>query len=189
MAPNEVALLLMAGGRSNRFGDADKLLTELNGQPLGLHAAGCLAPLPWLRKIAVTRVLHTELQALGYEIVAPAEDNGLGDNISLAARHLPPVTTLITLADMPFVTVEHIDAMLAAAETERAIVCTRGEHATTPPTLIGRAHFHYLLGLSGDEGARSVVRGAAADLVTIAAEETLIADIDTPADLEKWRGG
>ena len=49
-----VAAILLAAGRSRRFGAADKLAVDLDGLPLGLHAARTLADVPLAARILVT---------------------------------------------------------------------------------------------------------------------------------------
>src|SRR3546814_17898790 len=51
--PEAVALILLAAGRSPRFGVADKLAAPLHGRPLVQHAATTLSPLTFGRHIAV----------------------------------------------------------------------------------------------------------------------------------------
>lgn len=189
MVPDDIALLLMAGGRSERFGEQDKLLAVLNGRPLAMHSAERLAQFSWARKIAVCGTsLRTELENLGYETIQPADGNGLGDNISLAARNLTsPIAVLIALADMPFVPPMHITEMVQSVSTDHAIACTEAREGLMPPALIGKAHFHQLVSLSGEQGAKSILKLNAAHVIAIAVPEGDVVDIDTRVDLEKWQ--
>ena len=50
----KVASVLLAAGRSARFGEADKLAADLNGKPVALHAAEALAGIGLGQLIAVT---------------------------------------------------------------------------------------------------------------------------------------
>ncbi len=183
MRPEDVALLVMAGGRSRRFGPDDKLSADLDGQPLGLHVAIRLAAMGWAQKVAVTRApLAFAYAALDYDVIEPGPGNGLGDNMALAARGLDASAVLILLADMPFVTVAHVTALLEAATSTASVVCTRAGDVRSPPVLLGRDHFADLRGLSGDSGAR-VIFAKAGNVADIVAPSRLTADIDTPADL------
>ena len=188
MRCEEVALLVMAGGVSRRFADADKLTVDLHGRPLGLHTPARLAPMPWRQRLAVARPpLAAALTHEGFAVVAPVSGNGLGDNLALGARHVEAASAvLIVLADMPFVTTTHIQAMLRAAAPE-AIVTTRSDAVRSPPVLIGRAYFEALRGLTGDQGARAIFPLAGANVIDIDATADAIADIDTHDDLERWR--
>lgn len=49
---NEIAVVLLAAGRGERFG-ANKLRAELDGRPIAYHAPSRLAALPFGQRIAV----------------------------------------------------------------------------------------------------------------------------------------
>ena len=53
IAAEEVVLVLLAAGRSERFGPADKLAADLLGRPLGLHIVSTLAAVPFRARLAV----------------------------------------------------------------------------------------------------------------------------------------
>ena len=181
----DVAILVMAGGQSRRFGAEDKLLADLDGQALGLHVAHRFAAMDWAQKKAVARFpLTRAYQSLGYDVVEPLPDNGLGDNLALGARDLDAQAVLILLADMPFVSADHVFRMLDATTSTATIVCSRSGDARSPPVLIGRDHFTTLRALSGDTGARALFDDT---LVEIESAPGTLADIDTPDDLKSLR--
>src|SRR3546814_1183356 len=67
--PEAVALILLAAGRSTRFGVADKLAAPLHGRPLVQHAANTLSPIPFGRHIAVcSSSLPVDFAALGFDV-------------------------------------------------------------------------------------------------------------------------
>ncbi|HVZ30076.1 MAG TPA: nucleotidyltransferase family protein [Asticcacaulis sp.] len=189
MQANEVALLIMAGGHSRRFGSDDKLLADLNGQKLGLRVAARFAELGWAEKLAVARApLKSEFEALGYATIEPKAGNGLGDNLALGGQGLSDVSAvLVVLADMPFVTENHVAALLAAAGSTADAVCTRAGDVRSPPVLIGRDYFNDLRSLSGDAGARRLLDKAGANLVEIAGAAGIMADVDTVDDYMRWK--
>lgn len=174
----------MAGGHSRRFGAEDKLLAKLDGQSLGQKIATRFAGWDWAQMRAVARPpLADAYQALGYHIVEPASENGLGDNLALGAQDLSAKALLILLADMPFISEAHVRAMLDAAHSTDAIVCTRTGEVRSPPVLFGRDHFADLRGLSGDTGAKVLFTGPGPIDVEVSADMTF--DVDTPADLNR----
>ena len=181
----DVAILVMAGGRSRRFGAEDKLLADLDGRSLGLHVAERFAGWDWAQKQAVAQPpLAQAYRDLGYTSVEPGADNGLGDNLALGARDLDAKAVLILLADMPFVSTTHVRKMLEAASSTAAIVCSRSGDVRSPPVLIGRDHFAALSALTGDTGARALFDDR---LVEIEASSDILADIDTQDDLKSLR--
>jgi molybdenum cofactor cytidylyltransferase len=189
MQAKEVAILIMAGGYSRRFGMEDKLTTDFNGLNLGLHTPVRLASLGWGQKLAVARPpLKAALEDLGYKVWEPPLGNGLGDNLAHGAKSLGDVAAvLVVLADMPFVTKAHVEAMLDAARSSESVVCTRSKDVLSPPILMGRDHFPGLLALSGDQGGKALIVTSGADLIEMTVDNKLAADIDTEEDFRTWQ--
>ena len=53
-----------------------------------------------------------------------------------------------------------------------------------PPAIFPKSRFPELMALSGDQGARLLLR----DAVGVLADQRILADIDTPADLAAHEG-
>lgn len=180
----QVALVLLAGGRSERFG-TDKLIELYLGRPLGLHVVVALEAIPFRERIAVVSQTTLDLAGCGYRIVRnddPAA--GMGRSLRLgveAACAGGAEAVLIALADMPRVTATHIYRLLDRAEGPGAIVASSDGVIPRPPVLFGCAHFEALLRSQGDMGARDLVKHGH-HVVTSPAE---LVDIDTPGDLAK----
>jgi molybdenum cofactor cytidylyltransferase len=180
----KVALVLLAGGRSQRFG-TDKLTQLYLGRPLGLHVVVALEAMPFRERVAVVSQTGLDLAACGYRVVHnddPAA--GMGRSLRLgveAACASGAEAVLIALADMPRVTATHIYRLLDRAEGPDAIVASSDGVIPRPPVLFGSAHFDELLHSAGDMGARDLVKRGH-HVVTSPAE---LIDIDTPQDLAK----
>lgn len=186
-AAERTALILLAAGRSTRFGAADKLLQDLDGRPVGLHAAATLAAMPFAHRLAVTDGRLPGLAALGFRmLVNPAPEKGMAGSLRLgiaAAGAAGAQAVLVALADMPRVTAAHVRRLLDAADGPDALVVSSDGRDPMPPALFGRDRFAALLALDGDHGARDLIRAG----VQVAAAPGELADIDTPADLERLR--
>lgn len=182
----KVAVLLLAAGKSERFG-ADKLFACIDGIPIGLHAARRLAALGTGWRIAICRQespLIDGLSDLDFEIIVNREpDRGLSSSVALGAERAEAHGAqglLIGLADMPFVGRSHLVSLLSAFDAAAApIVASDRQGIAMPPALIGAARFGALRRLSGDQGARELLAGA----LRIAADPRELADIDRPEDL------
>lgn len=178
-----VALVLLAAGRSKRFGAADKLMADYLGRPLGLHVVVALEAVPFRERVAVVSDTKLDLSGCGYHIVHnddPAA--GMGRSLRLgveAACRGGAEAVLIALADMPRVTATHIYRLLDRAEGTDAIVASSDGVAPRPPALFGCAHLETLLRSEGDMGARELVRHGH-HVVTSPAE---LADVDTAEQL------
>ncbi len=178
---SNVTLVLLAAGRSQRFGGA-KLNAPLNGKPMGLHAAETLAGFGFAARLAVVGRAGPDFAALGYEIMAnPAPEQGQASSLRLGVGAVQTSACMIVLADMPFVTSAHIQALLEGFDGDR--IASSSDGRTLPPALFGAQHFAALMALEGDHGARALLRGAPC----IAGDAKCLADIDHPDDLAHWQ--
>jgi molybdenum cofactor cytidylyltransferase len=185
-----IMLALLAAGQSRRFGDRDKLSAMLGGKMLGLHAAGVGAELPFARKLVIGSPEHDcapQWSALGYQVIAN-EDAVQGQATSVRLAAAQAIATgasalCIMLADMPFVTSEHIGRLIAAFEQSSgtSTVASARDGQVMPPAIFPAAALESFIGLEGDSGAR----GLLADAELVDADDPILLDIDTEADLER----
>jgi molybdenum cofactor cytidylyltransferase len=175
--------LLLAAGRSARFGIADKICVSLGSLPLGHHAARALAPLPLSPQIVVTG--RSMLDWPGMEVIINDHpEKGMAHSIALglgAVRRSGAEAVLIALADMPLVPTEHFQRLLACHRGPAALAASSDGARRMPPALFGADWFAELDRLSGDQGARTLLDGA--ELATTAPDNLL--DVDRPADLAR----
>lgn len=189
--PGRLVGILLAGGSARRFG-ADKLLHPLpDGVPIAVAAARTLAvALP--RVVAVVRPgapeLERALRAAGAEVtVCPNAAEGMGVTLAHAVRAGGDADGwVVALADMPFVDPESIRRVAAAIAGGAAIAAPdyRGERGH--PVGFARRYRDALERLTGDAGAREIVRADAGALVRVEVDDPgVVRDIDTPADLAR----
>ena len=187
MPPENVALILLAAGRSRRFGPAHKLEQDLVGTPVGLHVVKTLEALSFAARIAVIGPSAPDYGRFDFRVVEnPDPDAGMSGSIALgisAAKAANIGAALIMLADMPLVTESHVRRLLCAYDHENSIITSVADGKMMPPTLFGSAHFNRLASLTGDAGARDLLSRAK----RIAAPSETMIDIDTPDDLEVAR--
>jgi molybdenum cofactor cytidylyltransferase len=186
IAAERTVLALLAAGHSRRFGGF-KLDADLWGKPLGRHVADTLADAPFLARVAVTGDAALDYAALGYEIVPnPDPQRDQSSSVRLAAARAIELwadALLIVLADMPCVTAAHVERLLAAADGATAVVASVADGPPRPPALFGSGRFVELLAITGDHGARELIRGGR----FVAADPSELTDVDTEADLERLR--
>jgi len=177
-----VVALVLAAGSAVRFG-GDKLMHPLADRPLGEHIAITLASLPVAARLAICPVgntaRHDLFAAHGFTVIDnPQPEQGMGASLALGAKHamgLDADALLVCLADMPSITRDHLLALLAV---DAPAVVTESGRTRTPPALFGRSLLPELTGLTGDHGARHLLRSAE----TVVADPALVRDYDTPAD-------
>jgi molybdenum cofactor cytidylyltransferase len=186
-----VAGVLLAAGRSTRFG-GNKLCHPLaDGVPVGLRSAQNLrAGLGSV--LAVLRVedamLRARLDAAGIEwVVCPDAGEGMAATIACGVTATRGAGGwVIALADMPFIEPRTIAAVGTAVANGAVLAApffrgTRGHPVGFAPSLRDE-----LLSLSGDEGARRVISRHAEHLQRIDCDDSgILADIDMPADLHR----
>ena len=187
IAPEDCALVLLAAGRSERFGDADKLQEDFLGEPLAFHVVTALEEIPFKARIAVCSNTDLDFDSRGYIAVQNgAPEEGMSGSVVLgvaAARALGCAAVVVALADMPRVTATHIYRLFDAADGPEAVVASSNGVHPTPPALFGAGQFDTLLKLEGDAGARDLIRAGR----RVIASEAELLDIDRPEDLERLR--
>lgn len=187
VAAEDTVLVLLAAGRSQRFGRANKLEQDFLGTPLGLHVATALGAIAFRERIAVTDGSGLDFGACRFRVVGnDAPERGMAWSLRLGvacARERGAQAVAIALADMPRVTAAHVYRLLDAADGDDAVVVSSDGTQPMPPGVFGRGRFDLLMALEGDQGARDLVR-AGRHVVASPAE---LIDIDTPEDLERLR--
>lgn len=186
--------ILLAAGFSRRFGTADKLTQKLpDGRLMALTAAENLIQAVPL-SIAVLRPDNLELAGLmqkaGLKVVFCSEQaQGMADSLSTAVRFSAGYSEadsgyVIALADMPYITPSTISKISSALDAGAAIAAPVYHGRRGHPVGFSAKFRHALEQLSGDEGARSILKRHGDELVLLTCDDPgVIADIDTPADL------
>jgi len=187
IAAEKTALVLLAAGRSERFGTVDKLIEPFLGRPLALHITTALEAMPFARRIVVKDGTDLDFAALGYHVIHNREpDRGLIHSAKLGIEQLrgdDVAAVLFAMADMPRVTAGHVYHMLDAAEGPDAVVASSDGKRPCPPMLFGADQFDALRALDGDEDARALVLNGK----HVVASPAELVDINTPEELEKLR--
>lgn len=186
--PQSVGLLL-AAGYGRRFG-ADKLLHPLaDGTPLAVASARALrGACP--RVVAVLRPEQTVLAGLlaaeGLELVlCPEARGGMGHSLSAGVAASPDATGwLVALADMPFIRSASLMQVAAALGAGAALAAPACAGQRGHPVGFAARWRSELLALSGDEGARALLRAQGHLLQLIETDDPgVLRDVDRPADL------
>lgn len=187
IAAQDCVLVLLAAGRSERFGDVDKLTQDFLGQPLAFHVVTALEAVPFKARLAICSRSELDFATRGYRVIVNHDPgDGMSGSVKLgvaAARAIGCEAVVVALADMPRVTATHVYRLLEAAEGRDAVVASSNGVHPSPPAVIGCDQFDALLTLEGDEGARVLVRAGR----HVIAPEGVLLDIDRPEDLERLR--
>jgi len=155
-----LAGLVLASGRSERFGRQDKLLAMLNGKPLLAH---CLENVQGAGFDDVFMVCpdpdpRADLaRRLGFKVIPnPDPQTGQGASIALGASFLLAKgydSVCIILGDMPFISSRYFKEI---QETPGDIVFSRANDKDQPPAIFRGNALRALTQLSKDRGAKSL---------------------------------
>lgn len=184
---DSIAVALLAAGRSQRFGQENKLLAPLGGRPLISWAQETALNVPAARRFLITSpdsALTSHAPDFD-QLINHDPGSGLSSSLSLAvsaAAQSACSALLILLADMPFVTIGHLGRLIGRLGTGGGKpIFSQAAGISQPPALFPASLFPAMLEASGDKGARALAEQA--QLVPISLEEAL--DIDTMSDLAR----
>ncbi|GBQ42371.1 purine catabolism protein PucB [Komagataeibacter europaeus] len=195
-----VAAIVLAAGRSSRTAPLHKLLTpDATGLPMIARTLRAITASRAGPVIVVLGHRAAEIQAAASIdrqaenaprfITAPNHACGLSQTLAAgirAASAYPAVTgALVCLGDMPLIGTDLIDRMIATFLThpDRPGVMPVHEGRRGNPVLWSRDLFPALLALTGDQGARPLLRQHETGMARVAAGAEITADFDTPARL------
>jgi molybdenum cofactor cytidylyltransferase len=190
----QVATLILAAGASSRLGEPKQLLLE-NGQPLVRRMAqmaidfnaGPIVVVTGANAEAVTEALH-DLRVR--HVLNPNWETGMAGSLKIGVETLEktfPEAILVLLTDQPYVTRALLEKLTEqATSTHKAIIASQYGDVLGVPILFRPAFFDALKSLSGDTGARQLVRNHPDDVASVPFEQGDV-DLDTPEDVAKWR--
>ena len=188
-----VGIILLAAGSSSRMKGRDKLVEEVWGTPLLRHSA--IQALE-SRADKVTVILRPDdqprrdtLEGLAVTIIEnPRHGEGMASSIRAGLGAMSDMDgAIIALADMPDITARSHDRLIDAfSETpDRIIRAATPEGRPANPVLFPQRLFDELARLSGDKGARDLLRrsNARPRLITLPGSGV---DLDTEEDWQDW---
>ena len=193
MTAANIAVVLLAAGLSRRMGQ-DKLLRRLpNGKRLledriqMIIAAGAV---PYVALSDGPERSELVVASSAIPVLVPGVEQGMGVSISAAVHALPPTTTgiLIMLADLPDVTADNLQILMARFDGERMLRATSQDGTPGHPVIFPARLRSKLETLTGDQGAKSLLQSGPVDLFPLP-DQNAIRDLDTPEDWKAWEQG
>lgn len=185
----EITGLLLAAGASRRFG-SNKLLVNLDGQPLVLHSVRALSPCS--TTVAVVRAADHQLQLLlrraGVALAINHQpEDGIGSSIATAVKASAESDGWCILpADMPAVRANTTQVIVDALSSGTQLAVPTYKTHRGHPVGFSRQFGNQLMSLSGDIGARTILAAHPDQLTGLAVDDSgILQDIDRPEDLSE----
>ena len=186
-----ISAVLLAAGSGSRFGGR-KLLAPYRGRPLIESSLANLAQAPVDETVVVVgddaKMLRAVCEPFGVRVVDnPDWEQGQSTSVQAGLLALGPEVraAVVLLADQPLVGAGAVERLVAAFEGGARVAAATYDAKRRNPVLFSRAVWPLLLEeLSGDEGARAVLRQHP-DLLTEVPCDGVgdPADVDTAEDL------
>jgi molybdenum cofactor cytidylyltransferase len=190
-----VAAVLLAAGTSSRYGEANKLLADVEGEPMVRRSAATLLDAGLDEVVVVVgyegdRVRET-LSDLAVRFVENSDyESGQASSVragvrAVEARDREVDAAVFALGDMPFVAPESVRALVATYEaTGRSALAAGYDDERGNPVLFDTDHFPALAGREGDVGGKQVLLSAADAAIVGTGDPGVRRDVDRRSDVD-----
>lgn len=181
--------VVLAGGYSNRFGDQEKAIAELDGEPLIRRVTERVADVVDEVVINCRREqrggIETALSGLEYRVaVDPVPGRGPVAGVGTGCRLARGTWTFVTACDMPFLQPEIVERLFDAAEADGVVPWVDGHRQPLAGV--------YRTERAVDAAGTTLRTGSGSmrdfvdrlSIVTDSAPTRVLSDIDTRAELE-----
>lgn len=188
-----IAAVVLAAGKSSRMGHF-KLLADVGGEPM-LARVVRAALASQARPVIVVvgneaAAVERALAGLDVRFVHNADyAAGMSTSVRAGIAAVPQdcAGVLVLLGDMPEVGGGDLDRLIAVAAPGRIVVPVH-DGVRGNPVLWPRSAFARMQALTGDVGAKRLLRDLAADVVEVALGTSgILEDVDTPEALARLR--
>lgn len=187
-------VILLAAGGSRRMGQPKQLL-PVQGRPLVRHVAeivtrAVVSPVAVVLGAEAAQVEPTLAGLPVRCVVNPDWAEGMASSLragvaALRAEAPDLAAIVVVLADQPGLSAEHLEKLLQVqAKTGATIVASQVGEARVPPVLFGARWFSALAALTGDAGARDLLRAHRDETVVVPLADNI--DLDTPEDYARY---
>lgn len=190
----EVVGVILAAGGSTRFGDANKLLTRIDGEPMVARSVDTFleSDLP-----SVLAILGDDAASVSAALADAAVEtihndrweDGQSTSVIAGLRgamERDATAVVFGLGDMPWVRPRTVNVLLEAyAATEAPVIAAAHQGRRGNPVLFTDATFDRLLGISGDTGGREVLLGCDDAVAIETGDPGVHRDVDHRDDLRK----
>lgn len=195
-APPKIAGVILAAGQSRRMGPINKLLAEIDGKPMVMHAIEAVSAVTDSTVIVVTgheeNAVQAALQGTNVRFVYnPEYARGLSTSLKAGIEAIEGDYdgALVCLGDMPGIGPAHLERLIAAfapdKEQEICVPTFNGKRGN--PVLWHKNFFPAIKALSGDVGARHLIGENPNQVIEVPMDDdAILTDLDTPEVLADY---
>ncbi|MCK0143684.1 nucleotidyltransferase family protein [Aliiroseovarius sp. F20344] len=190
MSAADIAIVLLAAGRSRRMGQ-DKLMRMLpSGQLLVENRIEMINQAGFVPYVAVPHdsdIKQLVEQSRATCVPVSTDIQGMGHSLSTAVKALPPISTgiVVVLADLPDLTAQDLTSILNAFDGQSILRATSDDGKAGHPVVFPARLRPELEALTGDNGAKQVMSSEAVQHHPLP-KKNAIRDLDTPEDWRAW---
>ena len=183
--PNRIDIAILAAGTSTRAGIQNKLLFEFEKKALVAHTVD-VALDSMADQVHVVLGHQRELLAQALEnryldlLYNTAYETGIASSIRCAVQALPNNVNgmIVCLADMPWISTQHIDALIKQFTGDSVCALYFGNQRGHP-ILFPKTWFSRLMTLQGDTGANRLLNGNEVEITRIdLSDDAILRDIN-----------
>lgn len=205
----KIAALILAAGSASRFGSL-KQLASINNKPMLQHcidsANGPLSDNVYTLLGHQSKLIKSNIT--GTKVIEhPEWERGIGSSIAVGVDYLSKdfEAILIMLGDQPMIKSAHVEQLIALFKEQhqdqlqkeqpkkaqsqkdqpqnyQQIVCSQYQNNLAVPAIFSKTHFHDLMQLDGDQGAKQLLTNLSPPPKVLALEK-VYKDVDHPQDL------
>jgi molybdenum cofactor cytidylyltransferase len=188
-----ITAIVLAAGQSRRMGEHNKLILPLDNQSMLERVVVSVLDSDIDDVVVVTGFesdkIQSAIQSYGVSMVFNQDyASGMASSLRCGLEALNETVdgAIIILADMPFINAELINQLISQYHDECElchIVAPRYKGKRGNPVLWDKRYFNEMKNLSGDQGAKSLLKKYADDIAMVeVASDSIFIDVDTPKD-------
>ncbi len=186
----KIGIIILAAGKSERLGYPKQLL-KINNKTLVQRMIDFAKALEVSAVYLITGAYHHQVERELSDddihvIHNPDYKNGMGVSISVGVRQAimdKLDAVIITMVDQRYLELSNLVALMDRFANPTRIIISDYEEGSGPPSIFGSAYFDELSKLTGDHGAKPMVKKYY-NLVSKVSFQRGNIDIDTPEDLQ-----
>ena len=190
--------IVLAAGKSTRYGKSNKLFSEIHNKTLIFHIVNEIINSKVKKVIIVTGRDHKEICTIlkGFNVDIIYNQNyetGISSSISTGVNHLPQKSSsaMICLADMPLLATNDYNEMIDFNQQNGGvsrIVAPYRNKTIGNPVIFGKNYFKQLYCLNGDKGGKAILDKNSENLIKFKTKsEGFYFDIDNKNDFLKFK--